>query len=67
LVVPPQEPSALALALERLINDPKSRQAMGQAGREFVVRRFSSSIINHATHRVYRQLMEEIPAKKTPK
>jgi hypothetical protein len=40
---------------------------MGQAGREFVVRRFSTSIINHATYQVYRQLIEEIPAEKPPK
>jgi glycosyltransferase involved in cell wall biosynthesis len=33
LMVPPGDPGALAAALDRLLNDPETRQRMGEAGR----------------------------------
>lgn len=36
LLVPPEQPQALAAALAALLNDPQRRATMGQAGREFV-------------------------------
>ncbi len=41
LLVPPDDPAALATALEVLIRDPKRRLGMGQAARNIVLERFS--------------------------
>ncbi|KPV54241.1 colanic acid biosynthesis glycosyl transferase [Kouleothrix aurantiaca] len=40
LLVPPENPAALADALQRLANDPELGQRMGRAGREKVLREF---------------------------
>lgn len=40
VVVPAEDPPALALALEHLSNDPDMRSALGRAGREYVERTF---------------------------
>ena len=55
LLVPQQNSSALAEALEKLILDSDMRKTMGIAGREYVVQRFSSSKINHETYEIYRR------------
>lgn len=57
LTVPPKEPSALALALEDLILDSEKRKSMGRAGRDLVIRRFSTSIVNSSTIRIYQQVV----------
>ena len=53
LLVPEQDPSALATALEKLIINPKMRKTMGLAGREYIVQRFDASRINHKTYKIY--------------
>lgn len=65
LTVPPQDPSALATAMEKLISHPEIRQSMGQAGRELAVGRFSSSRINQSTYLVYQHLVDEIGRKNS--
>jgi glycosyltransferase involved in cell wall biosynthesis len=40
LLVPPQDPAALAAALERVARDPELGRRMGRAGREKVLREF---------------------------
>lgn len=40
LLVPPEDPAALADALQRLANDPALGQRLGQAGRQKVLREF---------------------------
>ncbi len=47
LVVPQQDQEALALALAHLLDNPTIRQRLGQAGRETIVQRFSSSQASH--------------------
>ena len=49
LLVPPQDPEALALALAHLLDSPAVRQHLGQAGRRTIEEQFSSS---HASHRL---------------
>lgn len=39
--VPPEDPAALAAAVERLVGDPAARAAAGRSGRRRVVERFS--------------------------
>jgi colanic acid/amylovoran biosynthesis glycosyltransferase len=41
LLVPPDDPAALAAAIERLARDPRLRQHLGTAGREAVLARFT--------------------------
>ena len=43
LLVPPEDPAALATALVTLLGDPARRAAMGAAGRERVARQFSEA------------------------
>ena len=54
--MPQQDHIQLAAALEKLIKDPNTRKIMGKMGREYIVQRFSSSIINRETYGVYQNL-----------
>jgi glycosyltransferase involved in cell wall biosynthesis len=56
LTVQPNDPTALAEALERLITDPALRGRMGAAGRAFALDRYTSERINNATLAVYNSL-----------
>jgi glycosyltransferase involved in cell wall biosynthesis len=58
LLVPADDPVALAQALERLISDPQLRQKMGQAGRELFLREFTHAQVNQTTLEVYNRLFE---------
>lgn len=44
LLVPPKNPEALADGIEKLLNDPKLRQALGEAGRQTVLQKFDSRV-----------------------
>lgn len=54
--VPPNDPAALARALERLLVDPALRGRMGQASRELVLQKFTYEQINRATFAVYQEV-----------
>jgi glycosyltransferase involved in cell wall biosynthesis len=56
-LVPPNDPQALAEALERLVCDPELRGRMGAAGRELVLQKFTHAQINAATLDVYARLL----------
>ncbi len=56
LLVPPRDVSALARALELLINDVQLRKRMGQESRKLAVERFSSNIIIRETLNAYRSV-----------
>jgi glycosyltransferase involved in cell wall biosynthesis len=58
LLVPPNDPLALAEALERLALDPALRMKMGALGRQIVLEKFTHKKINHATLKVYQHLLE---------
>ncbi len=66
LTVPPQNPLALAEAMEKLIVHPDMRHSMGQAGRDVVIGRFSSTKINQSTYEVYQHLADAIGQKNPP-
>jgi glycosyltransferase involved in cell wall biosynthesis len=53
LLVPPQDPTALAAALRRLLADPELRRRMGEAGRRRVEERFSAREMTDRVLAVY--------------
>jgi glycosyltransferase involved in cell wall biosynthesis len=57
LLVPPNDPSALAGAILELLTNPIRRQAMAQRGRELAVRFFAEEIIASQTLALYRELL----------
>lgn len=56
LLVPPQDPAALAAAIESLASNPERRALMGQAGQERVRRLFTID----SSLRAYRDLLQSI-------
>ncbi|HET9776022.1 MAG TPA: glycosyltransferase [Gemmatimonadaceae bacterium] len=59
LLVPPGEVPALANALSTLLSDDGLRRAMGQAGRERIVRDFSMDVYVERHHALYESLWAE--------
>lgn len=57
LIVAPNDPAALAEALEALICDPDLRGRMGNAGRQIVLQKFTTAQVNTATLAVYRKVL----------
>jgi len=53
LVVPPNQPEALAGAVSRLLADPGLREQMGARGRERVLREFTEQKMVAAVGKVY--------------
>jgi glycosyltransferase involved in cell wall biosynthesis len=66
LLVPPDDPGALALAIERLLDDPALRSRLGAAGRERVVHRFTWQVTAGGTAACYRALLEGAPLPGAP-
>ena len=58
LLVPPRDVRALADAILALADDPARARAMGRAGRELVVARFSTRVKVERTEVLYRRLLE---------
>jgi glycosyltransferase involved in cell wall biosynthesis len=56
LLVPPRNPSAVAAACVRLLNDADERRALGEAARERVVRLFTAKQSFQTYRNVYDQL-----------
>jgi glycosyltransferase involved in cell wall biosynthesis len=57
LLVPPNDPAALAAAVERLLDDPALRRRLGKNARQRVAQNFSDQVINEQTLAVYRSLL----------
>lgn len=57
LLVPPDDPDALAEALETLARDPDMRAAMGKAARALALQRFTRDKVNAERLTVYRQVL----------
>ncbi len=57
LLVPPKDPTALANAIEYLVEHPEERQRMGATGRARVLAKFDERIILQKTITVYRELL----------
>jgi glycosyltransferase involved in cell wall biosynthesis len=59
LLVPPDDPAALADAIDQLARDPVLRQTFGAAGRRMVETEFSSARIGAETVTLYDKLLAE--------
>jgi glycosyltransferase involved in cell wall biosynthesis len=57
LLVPPDDPTALAGAIEQLARDPELRRRFAAAGRKLVVEQFSSDLIGQKTVELYDHLL----------
>ena len=58
IVVEPEDPRALATALDELARDPARRAAFGRSARERVAARFSAEAVARQTVSLYRELCE---------
>ena len=58
LLVPLDDPTALADAINQLANSPKLRQRYGSAARRLAVEKFSAEAIGQQTVRLYRDLID---------
>lgn len=58
LLVPPQDPAALAAAVLRLLDDPALCQRLGQQGKAIVEREFNTDAMVEGNLAVYRELLE---------
>jgi starch synthase len=57
LLIPPDDPASLAIALNELLRDPDRAVAMGQAGRERAVKEFSWETVAAQTVALYGELL----------
>jgi glycosyltransferase involved in cell wall biosynthesis len=62
LLVPPADPSSLARAILRLLQNEELRRAMGQRGRLKVEARYSWTAIGSKLEQLYREVLERAPA-----
>ena len=60
VLVPVRDAEALADALQRLIENPEERRAMGRAGRELAEREFAIEKIVHAHMAIYDELLDGV-------
>jgi len=66
LLVPPDDPGALADAIGRLLDDPALRARLGAAGRERVISRFTWEVTAAGTAACYEALLEGKPLPGAP-
>jgi len=66
LLVPPDDPGALAGAIGRLLDDPALRARLGAAGRERVVRRFTWQVTAAGTAACYQAMLDGRPLPGAP-
>lgn len=65
LLVPPGDPSALALALMRLLEEPHTRERMGRAGRERLETHFTAEQIMSTLRTLYAEISTRQDVGKT--
>ena len=67
LLVPPDDPAALAEAVNALLEDPGRAAAMGQAGRTRAVAEFSWPAVAAQTAALYAELVGPVPTRFLPR
>jgi glycosyltransferase involved in cell wall biosynthesis len=65
VLVPPEDPAALAGALRELVDEPERRKSLGRRGKAFVRQKFRAE--NMATHyiKLFREMASPISEKRT--
>jgi glycosyltransferase involved in cell wall biosynthesis len=61
LLVPPDDPAALAGAIRRVLDDPALGAALGAAGRQRVLERFTWAVTAAGTAECYRAVLDGVP------
>lgn len=64
-VVPPREPTALAMSIEKLVRSPELARAMGGAGRVRVRREFSLDRMVRRNQEIYDEVLDGPPARSS--
>ncbi len=64
VLVPPDDPSALAEAIQDLLSNAEERRAMGAAGRERALRHYKWAAVADKTLEVYRSLVSQAAPQK---
>jgi glycosyltransferase involved in cell wall biosynthesis len=59
ILVPPDDPGALAVAIRRLLDDPQLRRRLGQSGRRRALERFSPQTMATAFLALYARLLQD--------
>lgn len=62
ILVPPDDRSALAAAINRLISDPQERERMGRAGRARMVKRHSLEVLAERMRPIYASIWDKARA-----
>ena len=57
LIVPPEDPAALAAAIMRLLSDPGKAQEMGAAGKKLASEKFTTDAMMHQITLAYASLL----------
>jgi starch synthase len=57
IVVPPEDPAALADAVLQLLADPAQSRAMGEAGKQVAMLEFSADSVMNRVVDIYRRLL----------
>jgi glycosyltransferase involved in cell wall biosynthesis len=61
LLVPPEDPSALAAALRRSLADAELRRRLGESGRQLVLERFTADHMTRGFEALYGELLSDAP------
>jgi glycosyltransferase involved in cell wall biosynthesis len=58
-LIPPRDPAALAVALERLLADPALAQHLGANARDYVREHYSLDRLGRKINEIYEELVEK--------
>ena len=59
-IVPPKEPHAMADAIIKIIKEKEKAKAMGEKGREIVLKEFTEDIMAEKTEKLYYDILNEL-------
>jgi glycosyltransferase involved in cell wall biosynthesis len=66
LIVPPEDPAALAAAINRLLSDPSKAQEMGAAGKKLASDKFTTDAMMHQITLAYASVLRRTPSQSLP-
>jgi glycosyltransferase involved in cell wall biosynthesis len=66
LIVPPEDPPALAAAINRLLSDPSRAQEMGAAGKKLASEKFTTDAMMHRITLAYASVLRRTPSQSLP-